>query len=237
MEIPQITLILVGVICVILGFVASSLINTLRDDEVLPAEDVAQAPPGGKKGRYTAIVRLWREKKTGAIVVEFGGKSYVNAVPLDEVQREVLERVAREFRGWLGIGMNNPSMKDDSVAPPAAPDHAKEPAVVSAAAPLERSTVQAPKPPVSQALKSVPGAEPAPLSSDNKSIVMQIDDILQDMIASRPAVDTQVRLFEDPQKGVMVSVDEKIYEGIDLVPDGEIQALIREAVATWEKNQ
>jgi hypothetical protein len=74
-------------------------------------------------------------------------------------------------------------------------------------------------------------------STGNKSIVMQIDDVLQDMLAQDPSTSKPVHLSEDPKRGVIVSVGAIEYEGIDMVPDYAVQAQIRAAVAAGEKSQ
>ncbi|MBE0695574.1 MAG: hypothetical protein IH586_01495 [Anaerolineaceae bacterium] len=243
MEIASTTLILVGVICIVLGFFASVLLNTLRDDETQPIEDGAQGPPGGKKGRYTAIVRLWRENKTGAIVVEMDGRSFVNRNPLNESQQEEMEHIARDFRGWLGMGMANyppagavqafspaePSTASESTSSSLSIDEQKNPAPVARKTPLRNSgsqpSIQPPAAPVA-----------APVLAA-KSIVMQIEDILQDMVSAGPLANQGIHLSEDPARGVMVSVGGEKFEGIDSVPDPSIKATIRAAVAEWENHQ
>jgi hypothetical protein len=237
MEITSTTLILVGVICIVLGFFASVLLNTIRDDETQVVEDDVQAPPGGKKGRYTPIVRLWRENKSGALIVESNGRSFVNALPLNDAQREEMERAAREFRGWLGMGMVTPAATSEAESIASA-DSSQ---VISA---VGTPTPAASVPAVSQAQRK-PGAgviAPAVVAQPvvplvTKSIVMQIEDILQDMIAVGPLANHGIHLYEDPMRGVMVSVGNDKYEGIDNVPDAEIKKTIRAAVAEWEKSQ
>jgi len=104
----------------------------------------------------------------------------------------------------------------------------------SAPAAVNKATTRKPaaRPPAQPA--AIPEAVPA---SGSKSIVMQIEDILQDMISSGPLTNRLVHLYEDPARGVMVSVGDEIYEGIDTVPDPEVKAAIRAAVAAWENIQ
>ncbi len=66
---------------------------------------------------------------------------------------------------------------------------------------------------------------------------MQIEDILQDMIAGTPLAQRGVHLLEDPLRGVIVQVGLEHYEGIYSVPDPEIKGIIQSAVQQWESNQ
>jgi len=78
-------------------------------------------------------------------------------------------------------------------------------------------------------LRSKPKPEPV-----MKSIVQQIDDILQDKVARSPLADTGVKLQETPQ-GVLVWVGNQSYQGVDALPEGEAKTLIHAAVKDWEK--
>jgi hypothetical protein len=69
-----------------------------------------------------------------------------------------------------------------------------------------------------------------------KSMIEQIDQILQDRIEARNRPDLAVRLTEGPGGTARVLIGVNSYEIAD-VPDPEIKTLIREAVATWEATQ
>lgn len=85
--------------------------------------------------------------------------------------------------------------------------------------------------PVQPRIDNLPKAkvEPAP-----KSIVGQINDILQDKVTASSLAGEGVKLQETPQ-GVLVWVGAKSFQGIDTVPEGEAKNLIRAAVKEWEK--
>jgi hypothetical protein len=270
MEITAETLILVGVICVVLGFMASMLLGTLRDEVEEPVPGAPDAPPGGAKGRYSLVTRLWRENSTGRLVVEMDGKSLVTSEPLTEADRAALEQAARDLRAWLGMGLaeprvvaepappvSDPAVTDPpATAPPAAASRSPEEDLRSAwaevqpreEAPVQPRPVSAPRttgplPPLQGARAAAGrsgkllGDEPAVVASVNKSIVMQIEDILQDMLYDSPLRSRGIHLTEDPVRGVIVSVGGKQYEGIDSVPDPEVKAFIRSAVVAWEQSQ
>jgi hypothetical protein len=68
-----------------------------------------------------------------------------------------------------------------------------------------------------------------------KSMVDQIDEILQEMLENSPLANRGIRIVEDPIKGVVVWVGLDNYEGIGAVPDQDILAMLRSAVEKWEK--
>lgn len=69
-----------------------------------------------------------------------------------------------------------------------------------------------------------------------QSMIGQINDILQQNIAESGGEYQGVQLIEGPGGSARVMVGVQSYE-LGEVPDENIQALIRDAVATWEKTQ
>ena len=272
MEIAPTTIIWVGVVCVLLGYLASVLINTLTDEGDAPAETTEEAPPGGRKGRYTPVFRVWREKGAGTLIVEIDGKAMVAPDPLNEVQRERLERTVRDLRVWLGMGLaaTPAGQLDDALQSNAAEDEVPEinlsRAFISAPAspdipekrpaqgqqgvrpevkPTSSSYPAAYQPPIAQ--RGAAAQPPAPKGKEKvkdeliapaaKSIVLQIEDILQDIIAGTELAHRGVHLMEDPIRGVIVQIGLEHFEGIDAVPDAQIKAIIQSAVKEWEQSQ
>ncbi len=66
------------------------------------------------------------------------------------------------------------------------------------------------------------------------SIVEQVDDILQELVADSPLSEKDVHLMDDPQKGMIMWVGSNSYESIEEMDDPDLRMLIRGAVAEWE---
>lgn len=68
-----------------------------------------------------------------------------------------------------------------------------------------------------------------------KTIIEQINDVLQARLASSSFKERGIALTEGPDGSVIVMDGQLKYEGIDAVPEADIRTLIRESVADWEK--
>lgn len=214
MELSPTTLMIIGVVCVALGFIASLLLNTLSDtgDDASSSD----APPGGKKSRYQLMPRLWRDKTTQHLTVEIDGRAYhtVEAATLEERQR--LETLAKDLLIWLG----RPVYSAERSTQQAVPEEASGAAAASPAAPRVLASPQ-------------PGLEAA----DGPSIVTQIDAILQDMLVGSVLANQTIRISEDSTQGVVVQHNTNVYPGINAVPEGEVKQMVLAAVRKWESQQ
>ena len=103
--------------------------------------------------------------------------------------------------------------------------------------PASPNPASAPLPPI--AIK--PAAKTAELIAENKpappptSIVGQINLVLQEKLAESPLASRGISMSQSAEGGVIVSIGTSQYFGVDEVPDAEVKALIRAAIADWEK--
>jgi hypothetical protein len=247
MEISPTLLMIAGFIIILLGIGAGLLIASLTEEEE-PVEQGAagapQSPPGARKGRYKPLARLWRDGESGALVVEMDGKSFLGPQAMSQPQRAGLEHAARDLRGWLGMGLAQEPAPATSVAARQEVVGSATPVAPTPVAPTPVApTPVAPAPvlysPPAPGVSAIPpaGLDDAAKAAAPRSIVMQIEDILQDMIAGSEAARQGLHLHEDPIRGVIVTWEGKSYEGIDAVPEGDAKRAIRAAVAEWEKTQ
>ena len=143
-------------------------------------------------------------------------------------QRKRLIEVLTLIRPWLEGSKSVQSPQEAS--PPAQPRPAPSPQ--AAPTPTASSSPQpppAPRPPVPPPAvdENAPAASP-------QSIVAQIDSILHAQIADSPLAEKGIRLQESPEGGVLVWVGMDRFEGVEAVPDEQIKAAIRKAIAAWE---
>jgi hypothetical protein len=68
-----------------------------------------------------------------------------------------------------------------------------------------------------------------------KSIAAQVDEVLQEKLASSSLKNQAIRLMELPTGGMVVMVNNDQFDGVNEVPDPEIRNLIQESVAEWER--
>lgn len=105
------------------------------------------------------------------------------------------------------------------------------------AAPTVAPIPEAPTAPAPQAAPTRP--VPAPKKKEEViaplSMVAQIDEILQKNIVGTPLEKSGLKLQETPGGGVTVVVGLKRYAGLGEVTDPEVQAMLRAAIAEWEK--
>lgn len=173
----------------------------------LVAANPSQDDPG--------LLRL--KKVNGRHTLELDGVLAPAELTLD--MRKRLVELITVFRLWLEPGQPSPASAQPAapIQTPSAPDPLSRPAQFS----------------------TQPGVQPKKPEPDKNmaslSIVQQIDTVLQDRLLNSPLAGRGIRLQESIQGGVEVYVGLQKFETVDDVPDAEIKAAIRSAIAEWEK--
>jgi hypothetical protein len=237
---------IIAFVCVTIGYIAGLLVSNMRS-EPKPAPQLPEAAdkPGGP---YLEVAQLVREEGSGPLLIHMENKYYRSPGELNPAQRLQMEEVTLELHNWLGYPLA--PVRTAPAAVPAAVSLAPTPlAVAVPAAAVPAAAVSAAAEPVpaisSQAghSQAAPASIPAPIApapkapapkAPVKSIVMQINDILQDNIAGTDNEKRGIRLIELPNRGVAVQVGLERFQDIDSVPEPEVRSLIRAAVSEWE---
>ena len=216
------------VMCTLLGAAVGGLIQHSMDRRrappppAIPSAEPLSTPeqlttpgplptPGPTPSLAAGEVEILRAGRTpsGSAWLDMDGIRLGDKGSLQPEQRRRLVNTLVDLRPWL-----------EAAAPlPAAPDSQPAPVL-----------------PVVPALKA---ARPDPNEAKPvivlKSIVEQINDVLQAKLQAGPLKDRGILLTEGAGGVVLVRDGLNKYEGIDGVPDLEVRALIRQAVADWEK--
>jgi hypothetical protein len=240
------TLIFVAFICASGGFLIGALVIYLsgsrRPNKTKPTPTKeSKEVKGGKaeelKSPYREILRLVRDPVNGKILTEMDGKILPPSKDMNEDQRKILMQLARDWVEWLGYRGPQAASKPDQQAAstPTAPTLKPEGSLLKYTAasrqPLTTTPAVEPIPAVPK-LFPTRTVEPRPAP---KSIVGQIDDVLQEMLAQNNMQGLAIRLAEEPQQGVIVWVGTTRYIGIDSVTDTNIKAVVHAAVTEWER--
>ena len=151
------------------------------------------------------VLRVWRAAD-GRVRLGMDSQQLASTTELQPEQRRRLVKLVIDLRPWLE------TPPDAATGRPAAEQPVAPPP-------------KAPKKP----------AEEKPAAPVIKSIIEQIDDVLQAKLAGSPLAGRDIHLAEGPDGAVIVKVGLSKFQGIDAVPEAEVKDLIRQAVTDWEK--
>jgi hypothetical protein len=215
-------LLIIAIISVVIGFILGGLFSGLgKQPDKTPAQPAARD--------LTEVVRLWRDRRRGGLVVEAGGRIYRSASELNPAQQARMAQVFEAWRAWMGLKVEA-ATEAPTAAPALSPVPAPSPVPVSPSA----DPVRAPGfRPVDVLARAITSDVKAPVQQ--KSIAAQIDEVLQEKLEGSPLKQRAIRLMELPGKGVVVMVGLDQYVGVDAVPEAEIRELIHSAVVEWER--
>lgn len=219
-EITPLFLILAAVIGLLVGILVSSLFSS-RDTKTVEPD---QPPQEMVKDGFAEAVNLWYSPSGKKIVTQLDGGFYRDFSALSADQKARVNKLLTLWSGWAG---RNPetTMEPTLVSSPSK-DIANLPPIEPV---LDWS--------VAEALKSDEDHETAilPVEDKPKTIAGQISVIIEKMLVDSPIKEKGIKLIENSHQGVDVWIGLEKFDGIDAIPYPDVQQLIREAVAQWER--
>jgi hypothetical protein len=185
-----------------------------QESAAAPAAPVVFDDPG--------LLRL--KEAGGQFQVEIDGVR-VNVETVAPEQRKRLIELITRVRPWVEGRQMTSAPQSAVAAPQAVPAPTIQPSVTSFP----------PVQPVAPVISLAPFIKKEEQPSAPRTMVGQIDAILQAKIAETPLAKRGIKLEESPGGGVNVVVGMNRYAGVGDVPDAEVQTAIRAAIAEWEK--
>jgi hypothetical protein len=211
---------------VIIGLLLGLMINALRGDSS------KRAAPSESASRGIENILLWHDREGGNLIVDLDGATFIRVDEMHPEQRARLETVYSQLKRFMGV--------QDTVQRQATITSLTEQPAVTAIIPpepvkpipakLSLETIVVP----SASLDKKGGKKTPPEPIKPLSIVGEIDEILQNMIADTPLLERGLQLVETPSHTIAVWMDKRQYENIEAVPDPEVQEIIHRAVKKWE---
>jgi hypothetical protein len=167
------------------------------------------------------------QDETGRPVLRLDGRPVDAGNNASETRKRLIELMVL-LRPWVE--------PNAASAPAAAPVPIPDSSTSSIAGPVHVGATKKKGQPVKAGTTAGGATEPPAKAVPPMSLVAQIDSILQARLAGSPLAERGIRLAEALHGGAIVFVGTSQYDGVDKVPDSEIQAAIRAAIAEWEKN-
>src|SRR5450759_1856975 len=236
-------LLIVAIVSVAIGYAGGAVITAsragkkaLKEDEKINEKAPASQPEPPVDPNRVVVATLWRELPHGILRADMAGSTIKRANELTADQRSQLKAVQEDLGDWLGQISIAESLAINSVSPPAVvpeasivgPDVKIPPQPIVADVSSKKSDEFNPPAANDQPVAPLPDRKTA------QSIVSQIDEILQAQIKGTELESRGIRLVESATHGVTVWIGLKAYQGMDAIPDAEINTAIRIAVNEWE---
>ena len=234
----QIVALLPFVLILVVGLVLGGLIGGVISSTMQGSNPTAKASPNRNLGH---VAGLWRDKRNGRLSVEMDDIHYVSIEKLPSRQVSLLLQAFNDLQIWLKVD-NLSSRLEASASPRPPTPRIVEPVV------LEEPILDQPEEevvePVKVSVNEIVTGAILPKSKTKlkaqekpKSIVEQVDAVLQTRLAKSIYYERVIRLVDSPSGGVEVLVDGNRYDGVDNVPDLGVRNFIQDCVKEWEKGK
>jgi len=218
-EITPLFLILAAVIGLLVGLLVSSLFSSRESKTAEPD----QPPQDLVQDGFAEALSLWYSPSGKKIVTQLDGGYYRDFSLLTSDQKARVNKLLILWSAWTG--KNTESQTDSgSVVSNETENFAPIKPV------LDWSVQEAIK-----IAEETAGDPVIPLDDKPDTIAGQISLIIERMLIDSPIKEKGIKLIENSNHGVDVWIGLEKFDGIDAIPYPDVQQLIREAVAQWER--
>jgi hypothetical protein len=226
------------ILTLLIGLILGGLIGVVISSSMQKPAQSTNNPPN-RNLRH--VVGLWRDKRSGRLVVEMEEKYFASVEKLPSRQVSLLIQSFNDLQIWLNVDNITSRL---GITQPAATSSEKtsrtplEPVLLEDQSPMtsESDFIEPVRVDVNEIVTRAVNPQ-GKIREKPKSIVEQVDEVVQKRIANSPFHDRLIRLVDAPGGGVEVLVDAKKYEGVGEVPDPDVRNFIQECVKEWEKGR
>lgn len=196
---------------------------------------------GAARGNAHEVLRVLRDNLTGRLALEIAGKRYASLAEVqDSNVRQGLMTTLQDLEAFAGGAVSLAADAPAAIAAPAASaaltNKAARPGGAVAAAPAEYRPLPPPSMnPLKQmaVLREMAKNPPPP----PRTIIEQIDDVLQEHIIGTPLIHRALHVRPGPRGDAIFEADGQNYKSVEDLPDVEVRDVIRAAILEWEKKQ
>jgi hypothetical protein len=226
------------ILTLFIGLILGGMIGSVIASSMQSPGQTAKTP-ANRNLRH--VVGLWRDKRNGRLTVEMEEKYFLMIDKLPSGQVSTLIQAFNDLQLWLNVDNLSNRLGITTSAERGSEKQSQnlaEPIVVEDETPdlPVEDTIAPIRLDMSEIVRRAITPK-AKVKEKPKSIVEQVDEILQKRLANSPYSTRLIRLVDAPGGGVEVLVDAKKYEGVGDVPDLEVRNLIQDCVKEWEKGK
>ena len=205
-----------------------------------PNEHPAAPAPSAAATNSEELIRLWRSPN-GELIVEIDGRRYHSRY---DIADEAVTRRLMIALGDLNYFVNSkttgaanatlpPAPADE--LPPAKPAAEERPVVVISREEAAKQPLTVPSMDIMTQFRYLRAQGKKP-QVKIKSVMEEIDEILQAKIAGTPLAKRGVKITETIH-GALFWLDGRSYEAVDEIPDAEARAAVQAAIQEWDKKR
>jgi hypothetical protein len=226
------------ILTLVIGLILGGLIGAVIASSMQKPSQPANNPPN-RNLRH--VVGLWRDKRSGRLAVEMEEKYFASVEKLPSRQVSLLILSFNDLQIWLNVDNITSRLGMDRAAE-ASNDRSSqspvEPVLLEDRSPaaFESDVTEPVRVDVNEIVTRAVNPK-GKIKEKPRSIVEQVDEIVQKRLANSPYKNRLIRLVDAPGGGVEVLVDAKKYEGVGDVPDPEVRNFIQDCVKEWEKGR